>query len=153
MGIVLEYSYLTKDNRQLKIKFNESVSSMKRAYMDNKIDTLGSQFPIIKRNGVANYRTFPIAGLISYMADEKELFTSKEEIYGKDNVKLYEEFNDVFNIKDVNDYTYEREFRKKVSEFLSDGSVKLFRSPTEGNILVRLVDVNFTPNTNLGRYI
>jgi hypothetical protein len=34
-----------------------------------------------------------------------------------------------------------------------DGKVKLFRSPTEGNYLVRLTDVSFSPNQQLGRMI
>jgi hypothetical protein len=38
-------------------------------------------------------------------------------------------------------------------EFLYDGQVKLFRSPTEGNYLIRLTDVSFSPNEQLGRMI
>ena len=38
-------------------------------------------------------------------------------------------------------------------EFLTDGEVKLFRSETEGNVLVRLMNVSFTPNQALGRMV
>ena len=57
------------------------------------------------------------------------------------------------SIQDQYDYIYEREFRKKVLEFLHDGKPKLFKSPTEGNIIVRLTDINCTPNKTLDRMI
>ena len=38
-------------------------------------------------------------------------------------------------------------------DFLHDDTVKLFRSTTEGNILVKLTNINFTPNQQLGRLI
>lgn len=34
-----------------------------------------------------------------------------------------------------------------------NGEVKLFKSPTEGNFLVRLTDISFSPNQQLGRMI
>ena len=46
-----------------------------------------------------------------------------------------------------------KQLAKEVLEFLTANDVKLFRSPAEGNILVRLVDVNFTPEQTLGRMI
>jgi hypothetical protein len=51
------------------------------------------------------------------------------------------------------DYIYERDFRQKVLDFLHDGEVKLFKSPTEGNILIRILDINCTPNQSLDRMI
>ena len=38
-------------------------------------------------------------------------------------------------------------------EFLIDGKPKLFKSPTEGNMILRLTDVNFTPNQSLSRLV
>lgn len=38
-------------------------------------------------------------------------------------------------------------------DFLYKHNVKLFRSATEGNILVKLMDITFTPNQTLGRQI
>jgi hypothetical protein len=38
-------------------------------------------------------------------------------------------------------------------DFLYANNVKLFRSPTEGNILVKLMDISFSPNATLGRKI
>lgn len=55
--------------------------------------------------------------------------------------------------QDPYDYIYERDFRNEVLEFLYDGKPKLFKSPTEGNIIVRLTDINCTPNKTLDRMI
>ena len=48
---------------------------------------------------------------------------------------------------------YERFFRDKVRDFLNSPNAKLFRSPTEGNYLVRLMSPTFTPNQTLGRNV
>lgn len=50
-------------------------------------------------------------------------------------------------------YMLEREFRRRVMEFVYDGKPKIFKSPTEGLLLVKLTDISLTPNTTLGRMI
>jgi len=55
--------------------------------------------------------------------------------------------------QDQYDYIYERDFRQLVLDFLHDGKPKLFKSPTEGNVIVRLTDINCTPNQSLDRMI
>ena len=152
IGVVLNHIFLREGNQQLKVKFNPQVSSMKTTYMESKTDTLGSQFPFIKRNGAVKYRTFPISGLISYFMDDENLFSSREYEYGN-NLDDYNTFNYNNGIGPMTDYSYERLFRDRVRDFLENGNVKLFRSPTEGNILIRLMEVSFSPNTNNGRMI
>ena len=48
---------------------------------------------------------------------------------------------------------FERLFREKVMDFLYDNNVKLFKSATEGNILIKLTGVSLTPEKTLGRRI
>jgi hypothetical protein len=150
--MILDDMFLTTKDRQLKIKFNPSVSSMKRTISENKTETIGSAYPFIRRNGAINYMQFPISGLISYFIDEDETFISKSEIYGE-NQKRYEKYNNTNSITEYTDYTYEKLFRDAVTDFLYDGEAKLFRSATEGNYLVRLMDVSLTPEDTLGRMI
>ena len=91
--------------------------------------------------------------------DENEKFITKEALYGgKENLRNYEHFNSMevnkpFMTTVDNDFVYEKKFRDAVMQFVMDGKVKLFRSATEGNYLVRLTDVSFTPNQQLGRMI
>ena len=165
---LFEDIFLTGGSRQLKIQFNPSISDIRYNTMESQQTTLGSYYPYIRRNGNNFFRSFSISGLISALMDdtnwynidfederfhyihEYEPFTSKEEIYG-DSQKLYEEFNDENNIDIYQDYIYQREFRKKVMDFLYSNDTKLFRSLTEGNILVKLMNVAFQPVETLGR--
>lgn len=148
----LEYFYLLAEGQQIKIKFDPNISSFKRQVSESKVDTIGSKYPFVKRNGATDYKTFPISGTISHFMDENNFFTSKEEIFGESLV-LYDKYNWENRITDYNNYIYERKFRELVSDFLHKNNVKLFRSSTEGNILVKLMDINFTPEAVLGGYI
>jgi hypothetical protein len=47
----------------------------------------------------------------------------------------------------------ERNFKLEVLEWLTNGKPKLFRSPTEGNYIVRLMNVSLSPMDQLGRMI
>lgn len=150
--LIFDDMYLTGRDRQLRLRFNPTVSSFKRNVVESNTVTIGSKYPFIKRNGYTYYRSFPIGGLISSQMEAGKDFTTKEELYyGEENVERYEKYNRENKISEDYDFTYEREFREKVEEFLMDNTVKLFRSPTEGNILVKLMDVNFQPNQTLGR--
>lgn len=147
---VFNYMFLTTVDRQLKLKFNPQISSFRKVLSESKIDLLGSKYPFIKRNGDVNYAQFPIGGLIASMMDEDGLFTTKSELYG-DNTTYYSNFNTTEEIPDYRDLVYEKFFRDKVENFLYDREVKLFRSPTEGNFIIKLMDTQFQPNQTLGR--
>lgn len=152
--ILFDNMYLTGEEGQLNIRFDPSISSFKRIVSESKIETIGNKYPYIKRNGYIEYRQFPIGGTITHLMDPSHLITSKEEIF-RDSLEYYNEFNEDKDIRidEFNDWTYEREFREKVIDFLYANKVRLFRSATEGNILVKITDINLTPNETLGRRI
>lgn len=147
-----EDTFLTTGDRQLNIKLNPQISSFSRKIAESITETIGSKYPFVRRNGSMEYQTFNISGLIAAYCDEENLFTDKDEIYGQYK-SWYYEHNEMNNIKDYNNVLYEKEFRNKVMDFLYDNTVKLFRSPTEGNILVKLSNISFTPETALGRML
>lgn len=60
---------------------------------------------------------------------------TKHDLYPKDN------------------WWWERKFREEVMEWLNDGEPKLYRSMTEGNLIVMLDSISLTPNAQLGRRI
>lgn len=148
--INFEHIFLTSGDKQLAIKFNPSLTSFKHTLSEARIETIGSKYPFIKRNGYVDYVQFPLGGLISSAIDEDGLFTTKEEVY-KNYTENYEQYNDENDIGVYRDVIWEKFFRQKVEDFLYADDVKLFRSPTEGNFLVRLMDVQFQPNQTLGR--
>jgi hypothetical protein len=139
-----EYCFLVGDNKQLKMKYNTNISSVKRNIAESKVDTIGSKYPFIRRNGDMNYTTFSITGLITRFMDEEEIFTSKEEILNNQN-ELYDTYNIEHRINEYNDTTYERNFRDRVVDFLYENSIRLFKSPTQGVMLIKLMDISLTP--------
>ena len=148
------YSFLLGQNeQQLKLKFDNTMGSFKYQVSDSKIETVGGQYPTIARNTAVYYRFFPINGLISFQMDENQAFCTKEDIYQYEKVRaLYDKYKSDRGVSQY-DYVYERQFRDKVMAFLLDGRPKLFKSPTEGNIIVRLMDVNLSPNQSLDRMV
>lgn len=165
--IDFEHAFLFDGERQLKIKYDPKVSSFKTTILESKVETLGSKHPFIFRNGHVSYKDFPIAGLISYLVDENNFFLDNNlNDYHRDSVitdvldlKEREKINEkrklstkTNNLSGENIYK-ERGFKLAVLDWLNDGKPKLFRSPTEGNYIVRLMNVSLTPNDTLGRMI
>ena len=143
VDVTFEDSFLYDGEKQLKIKYNPKISSFKTNVQETKLETIGSQHPFIFRNGTIAYKEFPISGLISYQMDEENLFISKEDL-GLDEITT--------NLTDKN-VTSERIFKMKVLEFLTDGKPKVFRSSTEGNYIVRLMNSSLTPTDTVGRML
>ena len=157
--MLFDNAFLIADNKVLVIKYNTNVSNFKRNVIEAKIDTIGSKYPFIRRNGHADYKQVTISGMITHLADiENEFATQAEMLTGllqsADNSKtFYDNYKETYNINDYNDPILEREFREKVSDFLYKDTVKLFKSSQEGNMLLRLMDINLTPEQQLGRNI
>lgn len=150
-----EDMFLSDGERQLNIKFNPKVSSFKTTTLESKLDTLGGTYPFVFRNGRTAYKDMAISGLISYWMDNEELFLSDMEkglkveqssrLGNKDYVKS-------LNLDGAN-FEVERTFKLEVMNWLNNGRPKLFRSPAEGNYIVRLMNVTLSPNDTLGRML
>ena len=145
---------ISRGDRQINIKFNYNISSLKPVVNRQKIDTLGGRYPIFAENAIMNYKQFSISGLISTQEDEDGLFLTKREYFGKEteNYTIYEEneYRDEYTIENYN-YFWERGFREELVKWLNDGEPKLYRSMTEGLMVVMLTDINLTPNKTLSR--
>ena len=111
------------------IRFNPSLSSLKRNQAESITQTLGGKYPVIRRNGNMDYYTFTLGGLISTLALKNQY---------EDEAKRTLE---------------ERQFRKSFVDGLCNGKVKLFKAGPEGMMLVRVTGVTLTPESKLGRDI
>jgi hypothetical protein len=80
------------------------------------------------------------------MMDNDEFFLSKEKDL------FIQDWKDTTDIIDENVYL-ERRFKLAVLDWLNDGKVKLFKSPQEGNYIVRLMNVSMTPIDSLSRML
>ena len=175
--INLEYAYLYRDGIQLKLELDNKMNSFKHTVQRTKQDTLGGRYPKFLANGYTYYAEFPVTGLISFQADEQQTFISQKPdgIYAGtkliaparkfeqpwleqrvlDNI-VAETDDNRFAIDyslGHNNYFVERRFREAVESWLNDFNYKLFRSHSEGNIPVMLMNISMTPNETLGRLI
>lgn len=176
-----EDMFLFDGVRQLRVQFDPKVSSFKNDILESKLDTIGSKYPFFFRNGHVHYKEFPISGLISYWIDDEQLFKPLEEMYlddnnlvrkstpsteeldrrrpdwtednwGKGKDYAYDNHFKTFNLLNYN-MAAEKKFKLDVLEWLTNGKPKLFRSPAEGNYIVRLMNTTLTPNDTLSRMI
>jgi hypothetical protein len=93
-----------------------------------------------------------------YSSYNTDTFKRILSIYGTDlNSQLLARNHYEYNLRNginlQSDIIYEKYFRNKVIEFLMNGKPKLFKSPTEGNIIVVLTNISLTPNEQLKRLI
>ena len=156
---LFNFSYLLgQDDVQLKLQFDNAMDSFKYQMVEGKTEPVGSKYPFINRNGTIRYRVFPVNGLISFWMDENNTFlkNGKASLYYSQTIaNLYDKYLEETeqNNRTQYDYTLERDFREAVLRFLQDGKPKLFKSPSEGNVIVSLINVTCNPKNELGRLI
>ena len=69
------------------------------------------------------------------------------------NKKELTQKNTSHDIYPTENWWWERKFREEVIKWLNNGKPKLFRSMTEGNMIVMFDGITLTPNNQLGRRI
>ena len=170
--VSFEDMFLFDGDKLLKIRFNPEVNTFKTTILEQKTDTIGGRFPYITRNGETYYKEFPIGGLIACEMDEDQMFHKRvqgtahrhstkaltEDIYDEDGNLLTKSdmpenaTRDWRMFSDENIFL-EREFKLAVLDWLNDGHPKLFKSPYEGNYIVRLMRNQLQPVQELGRML
>ena len=146
-----EHMYLSDAHHQLCIRLNPKVSNFKSNILESKTDTIGGKYPFFFRNENSGYKEIGIQGMISYYMDEQEIFIRKTDL----GLAAPEAGGNTptTNLSGYNMYA-ERKFREEVYKWLTNGQPKLFRSPAEGNYIVRLMNVSLTsPEDKLSRLL
>lgn len=142
--VKFEDSFLYDGEKQLCIKFNPKVATFKNTLAEQKTETIGSEHPFILKNGNLKYKEFSVGGLISYIMDESEqMFMTLDEL------GIAHRTTDLT----TENIVAERQFKLSVLDWLTNGKAKIFRSPTEGNYIIRLLNVSMTPQDALGRML
>ena len=127
-----DLSYLT-------VRFNPTINSYKYNRKEAVTPTIGGVYPVVRRSGNQEYRSFTVGGLISSEGE----FANNELLPSEININHLNGYN--------KELVKERIFREKVLNFLFRDEVLLYRSIIEGMMLVRLTNISLTPNTQLGR--
>ena len=144
--------FLSDSEHSLRIRFNPKVNSFKTTLQEQKIDTIGGKFPFFVRNGNLKYREIPIGGLISYEMDDYFEFGARpvEDALTRITTADSQSWEPMTPARRF--YT-ERQFKLAVQDWLMNGKPKLFRSPTEGNYIIRLMNVSLSPEEKLSRML
>ena len=140
---------------QLKLRYDTNIANASINIGESKTDTIGSKYPYVRRNGNMYYHSFPLSGLITACMDNNNLFTNEDELLDNET-SLYKQAHGSHTLNVISgeyDYTLQREFREKVKTFLYDNKPKLFKSLTQGNILIKLMGITLTPKQELGRLL
>lgn len=151
-----EDAFLYDGERQLKIRFNPKVSSFKSTILESKTDTIGGKYPFIFRNGNVEYKEFQISGLLSILGDENDEFMTglpRELVERRTSPAAAGYVPGLDTWLTGDNYRRERQFKMEVLAWLTNGKPKLFRSPAEGNFIIRLMNTSLTPNDTLGRML
>lgn len=161
--------FLSSNDRQLAIRYNSNLSGFKWVTQENITNTLGGRFPIIRRNAETKYRQFNISGSLYF--DAMPINGTATDSTGKsisrwiteEDTSLFFSLEDAYNFQQkelptlrayIQDQKFfEKRFRDAAMSFLTDGNIKLFRSFQEGNMIVYLSNISFTPNKQLDRRI
>lgn len=200
---------LSRNGRQLAIRYNAQISNLSIQKTRVKIDTLGGRYPKFAENAKMKYKQFSLSGLLTAESDFNRTFlndldylsANATESSGELSMDIYDqEMNGQYIIRNdttveskslnngqgtyANDISkaqvggttvqiqkkdtqiatshdlypkdnwwWERLFREEALEWLNDGEPKLYRSMTEGNLIVMLDGISLTPNAQLGRRI
>lgn len=160
-----EYTWLlTQDKSKIEI-LDIKLGSMNKVTKDGVVETIGSAKPFVNRFSNTDYFSFTINGTIASVFDRsKNVVEQIEEdksntispeiltiIKNKHQDKYGTSQHHIEN--NMRHYAFEKEFRDKIVSILSDGQTKLFKSPTEGLMLVKLTNVSLSPIEQLGRVL
>lgn len=159
--------FLCNKEKQLPIKYNPNITGFKWVTQDSITNSLGGRYPIVRRNGDSKYRQFNLSGTLYFDPDTvgfDSINSNLSQFFPNETSTLFISINEVAlkvwnltnwkeSLTDNQHTIYENRFKEAAIDFLTDGKPKLFKSPTEGLILVHLTNVSFTPNKTLGRRI
>ena len=171
-----EDCFIYDESSQLKLAFNPKVSSYKYNIPQAKQETIGGKFPFIFENRAVCYKEFPISFLISHLEDKDCYFanglTGKYEFLK--NIMVKAKFDAALNRYNKTQLQYlspiewkylpstqlttdnlfiERQFKMAVLDWLTNGKPKIFKSPAEGNVVIKLINVSLAPEDKLGRML
>lgn len=176
--LLIEDIFLVTKNLTLRLKYDVDITAFKRNVVDVVTPTLGGAYPFTRRNGAQIYKTFNISALLSFNAEVEHDPFEVQDIFNISSISKIdkakqEEISNksIFQSnafitpsemksdlsKNLNYYDqmrlYERIFRDKVMDFLYKDQIILFKSFSEGNIFIKLTNVQFTPEKTHSRNI
>ena len=131
-----EEVFLIDKNAAICLNANVNINEFKYVVQESLTNTLGSQYPFIRRNGNTKYRQFTITGTICGQGDTEGLLLSRDNAWGIIANSFYADYALKHHIAPWNNYLFEKVYRDTAIAFLMNGKPKIFKSLTEGNMIV-----------------
>lgn len=159
-----EYDWIISDQDTRLLVLDSKISSITYNSKDGVIEPIGANYAIVNRLSNLNYRSFTLTGTISSQTD----FDGSLGIATRNNQDIPEAIKnriesiyksklgaprDAIRNSMLVDLNQERLIKEQAMNILNDGRPKLFKSPTEGLMYVKLSKVQLTPEAKLNRYI
>lgn len=163
--------FFIDNTQQFALRYNPVISNFKYVTQDSITNTLGNRYPIIRKNGDTKYRQFNVTGTVaciyenwngkvkdsiaksahSFQADRDSLAPMYFSNEIQDNIKL--RFRPSYFTFATKKELINNTLKEIVREYLTNGRPKLFKSFSEGNMIVYLSNISFTPNKQLDRSV
>ena len=161
---IAEYEdiFLSDKDILMGVKYNPNITGFKWVTQEAITNTLGGVYPIIRKNGQTKYKQFTLTGTLFFNVDEyisSESYDSAGKIMNSfinnQETSLFFSQEKTFEYITGNQKQsiIEKRMRDFAMEFLTNGQPKLFRSFEEGNMIVYLSNISFTPNKTLSRHV
>ena len=164
--------------QSVRIAYNPAITGYKRVTQEGILQPLGSQYPLIRRNGDINYTTFNLTGLLSYQSElvdipdiwiagqqqqriiDNEPLVALEGRFCRANSILINQYSNIdpenCSVAEITLYKEftEQNFKKQVVNFLYDPNPKYLLSSTDDIMKpIYLTNISFTPEKQLGRIL
>lgn len=153
--VILDYEHcwlIENDEKQIMLGYNAQISNYQYIVKENVVETLG-RYPHILRNGQTKYRQLQFNATLTAFGDLDKKYSYQIDLFDNNTINTYNNFfrnNDLD--KDYN-YIFEREFREKILDMLYNGKPKVFKSDTEGLMLVQLTNISLQPKNEIGKIV
>lgn len=153
---------LGEKDKQFSFIYDGNISTINHNQSESVIETLTGKYPFVVSSADLDYKTFQFSGKLTYEQDVHRLLVSNtySEAISPDptipinfvEIKYGDEAgtNRKTDIGKLDEsMVMQRIWRNKILEWLKDGRPKILKSEAEGNILVRVTNVNVTPVRSL----
>lgn len=141
---------LLDKNYAVVVNYNQNISGFKWVTQEAVTNTLGGKFPIIRVAGETYYRQFNLSGTFDFSGEAGGIMehscSSIVKYAPEKECGIFLSNNEKKKFTNVNQTYRERELKMIAMQFLTNKAPKLFRSYEEGDMIVHLSNVSFTPN-------
>lgn len=154
-SIIFDYQHswlIEQEEKQIMLGYNAQISNYQYIVKENIIETL-NKYPYVIRNAETQYRQFQFNATLTVHGDFEKYYSFITDNLDSNTKNQYNSYFNTYGLDKNNNYLLERLFREKILSMLYDGKPKVFKSDTEGLVLVQLTNISLQPKNEIGRIV